>query len=316
MTSESGAHRLSIAAAADAALASALRDAYRGRHDVLDALWWRCHPLTQSPAGRPDPAAELPPLQAEVYSRIRPDSPTGDGEQRLRALTDRLRRDAADLDEVLLLFRDEPALPRVAPTFGTAALPVVEDAPGDLGPANRGRPRTLGGPGLRRTLLLLAAGAIVGAIAVGAVSALVRQGGSATRSADEVAASASPGLVRLFNQPPVPDQTTIDLGRGFRPDSIRAMFVEKETSSSVYVARRGDDLYCVILRTQGQQGARACVGLAELARRGMDLTVTVPVNPFTLGKDSLHEADALADVTIRVSTDGDVTSETAPHPAS
>lgn len=316
MTSESVAHRLSIAAATDAALASALRDAYRGRHDVLDALWWRCHPLTQSPAGRRDPAAELPPLQAEVYSRMRPDSPIGDGERRLRALTDRLRRDAADLDEVLLLFRDGPALPPVAPAFGTAALPSVRNAPGDLGPGNGTPPRTFGGPGLRRTLLLFAAGAVIGAITVGAVSALVRQGGSATRSANEATSAASPGLVRLFNQPPVPDQATIDLGPGFRPDSVREMFIEKETSSSVYVARRGDDLYCVILRTQGQQGARACVGLAELARRGMDLTVTVPVNPFTLGKDSLQEAGALADVTIRVSTDGDVTSETAPHPAS
>ncbi len=316
MTSESVAHRLSIAAAADAALASELRTAYRGRHDVLDALWWRCHPLTESPAGRPDPAAELAPLQAAVYSRTRPDSPAGDGEQRLRALTDRLRGDAAALDDVLLLYRDESALPRVAPPRGTPALPVDEDTPADLGPANRRRPRALDGPGPRRALLLLATGAVVGAIAVGAVSALVQQGGSATVSADEVAPSVSPGLGELFNQPPIPDQTTIDLGPEFRRDSIHAMFVERETSSFVFVARRGDDLYCVILRTQGQQGASACVGLAELARRGMNLTATVPVNPFTLGKDSLVQGGALADVTIRVSTDGSVTSETAPHPTS
>lgn len=321
MISESVAQRLSIAAAADAALASELREAYRGRHDVLDALWWRCHPLTESPAGRPDPAAALPPLQAQVYSRTRPDSPTGDDEQRLRALTDRLRQDATALDDVLLLFRDEPVLRRggptgVGPTGGTPALPVEENAPADLGPATRRHPGAPGGPGLRRALLLLAIGAAVGAITVGAVSTLGQPDGSSTRPADEAEASASPGLVQLFNEPPIPDQTTIDLGPEFRRDSIHAVFVERETNSFVFVARRGDDLYCVILRAQGQQGASACVGLAELARRGMNLTATLPVNPFTLGKDSLVQGGDLADVTIRVSTDGNVTSETAPHPTS
>ncbi|MEB0307608.1 hypothetical protein QN345_20160, partial [Cryobacterium sp. 10I1] len=92
-------------------------------------------------------------------------------------------------------------------------------------------------------------------------------GGPVSGPGTEPAASASPGLLALFDQPPIPDQTTIDLGPEFRRDSIHAMFVERETSSFVYVARRGDDLYCVILRTQGQQGASACVGLAELARR-------------------------------------------------
>ncbi|WBM80938.1 hypothetical protein KIV56_06495 [Cryobacterium breve] len=316
MTSESVALRLHAEASADAALASALRAAYRGRHDVLDALWWRAHPLAVTPGGRPDPAAELPRLQSAVYARPGPTGSAVESERRLHALTAQLRQDESDLDAVLVLFRDAVrsggALPRPAP--GTPPAPGVPGSPGAADATVRA-PRALRTRTLRRSALLVAAGVLVGGIAVAMASVVLPHGGPASGPGTEPAASASPGLLALFDQPPIPDQTTIDLGPDFRRDSIHAMFVERETSSFVYVAaRRGDELYCVILRTQGQQGASACVGLAELARRGLALTATVPVNPFTLGKDSLEPAGALADVTIRVSTDGVVSSETAPHP--
>ena len=370
MTSESVAQRLHAAASADAALASDLRAAYRGRHDVLDALWWRAYPLTATPGGRPDPAAELPRLQAAVYARPGPDGSLVESERRLGDLTARLRQDDADLDAVLLLFPDgtlpasspgaphsagsprapgghggssAPGAPNAPDGHGSSGAPSTPGAPGTPGgPGTPGAPGAHGGPGgpcvsgapvgtsdadgsaqparalrgptRRRGVLLVAAGVLVGGIAVAAVSTLLPHGGGAGGPGAEAAVSASPGLLALYDQPQIPDQTTIDLGPEFRRDSIHAMFVERETSSVVYVARRGEDLYCVILRAQGQQGASVCVGLAELARRGLNLTATVPVNPFTLGKDSLEPAGALADVTIRVSTDGVVSSDTAPHP--
>ena len=89
------------AAQADAALHAVLRRDYPGRHDVLDALWWRAHPLMESPAGRPDPAAELPSLQAAVYSRARSAESASDDDERLAALQRTLGRDTADLDELL-----------------------------------------------------------------------------------------------------------------------------------------------------------------------------------------------------------------------
>ncbi|MEC5148459.1 hypothetical protein [Cryobacterium sp. GrIS_2_6] len=313
MTTESVTLRLHAAASADAALASDLRAAYRGRHDVLDALWWRAHPLTGTPGGRPDPARELPRLQAAVYARPGPDGSLAESERRLHDLTAQLRQDATDLDAVLALFPDGADSPDTVHSRGTRPLGAAgtSDADATAPPA-----RAFRNPTRRRSVLLVAAGFLVGGIAVATASAMLPHGGPASGLAAEQAASASPGLLALFDQPPIPDQTTIDLGPEFRRDSIHAMFVERETSSFVYVARRGDDLYCVILRSQGQQGASACVGLAELARRGLTLTATVPVNPFTLGKDSLEPAGALADVTIRVSTDGVVSSETAPHPTS
>ena len=54
---------------------SRLRSVYQGRHDVLDALWWAAHPLTPSPRGLSDPAAELRPLQNAVFSREKAESP-------------------------------------------------------------------------------------------------------------------------------------------------------------------------------------------------------------------------------------------------
>ncbi|MCU1476857.1 MAG: hypothetical protein JWQ64_1550 [Subtercola sp.] len=53
----------------DPAVAAALDEAYRGRHTVTDALWWRAHPLSQAPSGASDPSAEHSRLQSEAYSR-------------------------------------------------------------------------------------------------------------------------------------------------------------------------------------------------------------------------------------------------------
>ncbi|TFB53385.1 hypothetical protein, partial [Cryobacterium tagatosivorans] len=67
MTQEILAQRLWTAAQKDSDLRTRLRTTYRGRVDVCDALWWRANPLSPTPAGRPDPAAELIDLKAAVY---------------------------------------------------------------------------------------------------------------------------------------------------------------------------------------------------------------------------------------------------------
>ena len=95
---------------------SRLRSVYQGRHDVLDALWWAAHPLTPSPRGIPDPAAELRGLQNAVFSRGRGESPiiefadphTGasvrmrEAEHRLQEAQRLLAADAAQLSAALI----------------------------------------------------------------------------------------------------------------------------------------------------------------------------------------------------------------------
>ncbi len=122
MTLKTVAGRLESAAETDPGLLIALRAAYRGRHDVRDALWWRAHPLSLTPGGRPDPLVGLGAERAAVESRSRVDGPrsevadpdTGEpvsatgSEHRLRELSRLLAQDAAALDLVLVSFRGWP----------------------------------------------------------------------------------------------------------------------------------------------------------------------------------------------------------------
>lgn len=60
----------------DAAFRQAAIDAYEGRHDVRDAVWWVEHPESAAPSGAPAPLAPLADLQRAAFAR-----PRGDGEQ-------------------------------------------------------------------------------------------------------------------------------------------------------------------------------------------------------------------------------------------
>ena len=112
-----------------------LRAAYRGRHDVLDALWWAAHPLTASPRGVADPASSLRELQRSVFSRVTGESPTvevidpGTGATlRIRASEHRLR------EAERLLADDAQQLMDALGTLGLTPAPVAEgtDQPAEL----------------------------------------------------------------------------------------------------------------------------------------------------------------------------------------
>lgn len=73
---------------------AALRDAYRGRHDVLDALWWAAHPLTDSARGLPDPAVEHRLLQRAAYARASDPAQANENLRRLQEAEHQLIDDA------------------------------------------------------------------------------------------------------------------------------------------------------------------------------------------------------------------------------
>lgn len=90
-----------------------LRAAYRGRHDVLDALWWAAHPQTASPGGVDDPATALRELQRAAFSRSAADAPgeVQQAEQRLREAERTLAADHQSLtDAVASVRQSEPVL--------------------------------------------------------------------------------------------------------------------------------------------------------------------------------------------------------------
>ncbi|RFA18042.1 hypothetical protein [Subtercola boreus] len=53
----------------DAAFREAVAEAYAGRHDVGDALWWLEHPELDAPSGTASPLAPLAGLQRAAYGR-------------------------------------------------------------------------------------------------------------------------------------------------------------------------------------------------------------------------------------------------------
>lgn len=119
----------------------ALTDAYTGPHDILDAVWWREHPLTPTPEGRPDPAAARAALQKRAFAPgvSEPlvevvDADSGEvvrvpeSAARLVALEGRLRSNAAALDKALVDARPalDAATARRAPAAAPAPTPVAK----------------------------------------------------------------------------------------------------------------------------------------------------------------------------------------------
>jgi hypothetical protein len=123
--------------AADPQFESRLRSVYQGRHDVLDALWWAAHPLTPSPRGTLDPAAELRALQNAVFSRGRGESPIIEVTDPDTGASARMREDEHRLHEAQKLLAADAAqlsaaLDAVEPTDAAAGgreSPDLPDSP-------------------------------------------------------------------------------------------------------------------------------------------------------------------------------------------
>lgn len=177
------AERLWASSRTDGDLLAALRDAWRGPGDVSDALWWHAHPLAPTPAGTPDPASELAPLKAAVYSRAAASQPvlevtdpaTGEAvrstaaERALEAAVRREAENAAALADLLAEFRSGRAPAAADPDTAAAASAGAEQLDVPSSPWERHRvlpPRRV------RDILLLATGVAVGVLGLLGVQAL------------------------------------------------------------------------------------------------------------------------------------------------
>lgn len=126
---------------------AAFRELYLGSHDLLDALWWRLHPLEISPRGVPDPAIERHALQRLAFSRHDEATPLvadrdllsgqriwlTDDELQLRNLDVLLAADARALDSAIAKFT---AMYPLVETAEVAPVPVppIEYAPPHASP--------------------------------------------------------------------------------------------------------------------------------------------------------------------------------------
>src|SRR5690554_2918616 len=95
----------------DTAYEAALRDAYRGRHDVLDALWWAAHPLTHSPRGVPDPATGLRDLKRAAYARASNPAEASESQRKLHEAQSQLAEDSRLLADAIAAAGQDSAPP-------------------------------------------------------------------------------------------------------------------------------------------------------------------------------------------------------------
>jgi hypothetical protein len=278
------AHQLWTDAQSNAHLQRRLRAAYRGRHDVLDALWWRAHPSTRSPNGQSDPASTLPEALAEVYSRRSSTEPllefldpvsnhmvrATEADRVLRTLTVDLSRDAAALDATLDEF-EEPAESKPTSERGKFAQAMARHR--------------------RGVAYSLVAGFVVGATAtglsIGAARDLAGSLSSATPGAAAETPSPSPSgppLARPADPFRIFTERTESvagiaplLGAGYLPDSIRSLPDAGSASAGfgMFAAQRADGAYCLILRHPDNDIDAACATPDTIVRRGLRLEAIV-----------------------------------------
>lgn len=293
------------AAHTDAALLAALRLAYP-HGDVLDALWWRAHPLTPTPDGLPDPAAALSALQAAVYSRPAASAPPIDRDDvdRLRALERQLAAYDRALDVVLDSALDAARVGSALAepdngflTSVTAAVTTPEAAAAS--PYRRGRRAAL-----LAAAVLLGVGVTIGVQAVASPPGQISVAPSPSPTVDRE------NLLHVFSYPS--EYPVIDLGPTYRSDSVRNHTTSDPDAVGfgIYFAQRASDqLYCLVVQNADTTGSAACDTNDGIRKSGLQLRVVVDV----LAPMAYTSEVGLTDVTITLSPTGVLTTDFDPR---
>ncbi|WP_377010158.1 hypothetical protein [Cryobacterium melibiosiphilum] len=325
----------------DAVKLADAREAYRGSGDVLDALWWRLHPFTPTPAGTPDPGAALPARQARVYARpctatggVAPTGAAGPvstlaaAEQELRALEQRLALDAAALDSVVERMLAVATVGTGGGAAATDAQAAARDGAGVGAAARRGPPLTACSRGTsgrrwRRGLSVFALGAVVGSVCAALAATVAPWGAEPQAAADAASAPADTAVdattaaaLRIFTAATNwPDDAPPPLGAEYDPASIRSVLGAAPWSPGygVYVAHRVGGDVCIIVQQNHRSVQTACTSPATLADRGLTVQASVATNAATNAEDGTA-TDATADavlVTVDWRPDGSIVAQTS-----
>lgn len=304
-------------AKADDLWLSKLRSEYRGRHDMLDALWWAAHPLADSPRGTPDPARDLSELQRAVFSR--PEAESGmtgrirESEHRLqeaqRVLAEdrRLLVEALNAVEVAKVGASE-AQPLSAPPSGAMEQPEATPSSGDRSPARR------------KLLFSLLAGAAVIAVIlllpnVSGLTAGVGDGLATTPAPTHTQASrVTTEIVTLVSDGNVSDPLAVLARPATEADQPRTGSHGTESFRrlpdlvghvELYLSRgeQADQICLTVMRHDGS-GMGSCVSESTFADRGVSLggsdryevasNMTILTESFTLLADGTFHYEATA----------------------
>lgn len=316
--------QLRTTAEQDTALHAALQQDFAAQTgtdgDVLDALWWAAHPLQLTPTGVPDPAGQLAPLQAAVFSRSAAAEPqverTEDG-LTLRATASEHRLRQLERDLRLRAQAVHTLLARTTPTEMTDAsvLPVVpqpSDTP--LGTHHRLR--------VPWRALLISVGVVAGVLGTLSIHALQqavapttadgasmsRQTPAPTTTSPDPTDAEIRAITDIFDDRADPgDADLADLGPAY--EVVRTLGIPPRETYGVFLAKRGTDQYCLVLQEVDLTASSTCAKANDIAQDGLQLQAVV-LDTFRFEENSPLE---LLDLTVNWQADGSVATSSSRH---
>ncbi len=239
---------LYVRAKEDPKFLHAVRDAYTGRHDVLDALWWTAHPTDAAPSGTPSPAVTLGDLKHRLFSAD--GGLLGDraATQEMRDLEAQIDADHQDIQRAIeVATRQTPAPP--------AAEPLGERLPASTSHTT----------GRIRIVLVLSgiAAALISGLAIG------MQAPGGTNSDAPLAA------LRVFEREQTPEDIPVQrMPRTMLSETFRELLPARYswTRHSVYAARDRRDMVCLIAVTSDDAHVSTCAREDQFPVQGLQLS--------------------------------------------
>lgn len=263
MAHTQNAEDLYLRARADPPFLQAVRDAYTGRHDVLDALWWQAHPTDAAPSGAPSPVVALSELKHRLFAADGELLGDEEATQEMRDLEAQIAVDQLAIQNAIAVA-----------TRGNTA-PPFDETPG--------RPRdevdTDSVPlATRRMRAVLVASGIVAALVCGLI--IGNQARGSTESDAPLAA------LEVFEREQVLEDLPVQtMPKTLRTESFRELLPARFswTRHTVYVATDMRDMVCLIALTSEQAHVSTCAREEEFPDEGLQLSWLGTVESQDLG---------------------------------
>lgn len=268
----------------DPQAAARLRSHYRGRHEVLNALWWRMHPLEPSPRGQVDPATARRELALEVFSRAAQPGL----ETELLRLDELLERDERDLDDAIRRFHVESEQQSRAEAEAAGAEAAACAGRSGADPqgeqeleASVWRMAEGGGAPRQTRWLVVAAGLLVLAVATTsfALGGRLATSDRSVSPSDSVLGERDDPLARFDREQTEDDRPSAMLPFDYLEESTRRLLpgdlVGLSADYVIFGARTTDDLVCLVLAFPDDRIASTCVSVEELRSDGVRVSSNV-----------------------------------------
>jgi hypothetical protein len=252
----------------DPAFLNAVRDAYTGGHDVLDALWWESHPTDAAPSGVPSPTVALSELKHRLFAAD--GGLLGDEEatQEMRDLEAQIAADRLAIQHAIAVA-----------TRKKIGQPV------DEGVEPRGEVQTASMPLTRRRMrAVLVASGVVAALVCGLII------GNQARGSTEPDAPLA--ALDVFEREQVLEDLPVQtMPKTLRTESFRELLPARFswTRHTVYVATDMRDMVCLIALTSEQAHVSTCAREEEFPAAGLQLSWSGTVGSQDLGGRVISE---------------------------